>query len=144
MADTPTSTTTPRGTASTFVSFCGEVYALQVQGQTFRRLGSCAGTLSVHSSPRIHLREGQTFALVPVGGRWGTYLGVPTSDAPNVVSLKAPPSAKEPATYVARRAGTATLSTITTFCTDGPVHPAPVGGSTAVRECPVVEVLVTP
>jgi hypothetical protein len=142
-ATKPDSAVTPRPTSSTFLSTCGELYTLQVAGQIVS-IGQCAGTLSTHSAPRIAVRLGLTFTLAPVGGRWATDVGVPASDTPAVVSLKAVPTPTAPATYVAHRVGTATLSTVTAFCTDGPVRTAGVGGSPTQRECPVAVVVVTP
>jgi hypothetical protein len=139
----PDSAVTPRPTSSTFLSTCGSLYTLQVEGQIVP-IGQCAGTLSTHSAPRIAVRLGLTLTLTPVGGRWATDVGVPASDAPAVVSLNTAPSPTEPATYVAHRVGMAMLSTVTAFCTDGPVRTAAVGGSPALRECPVADVVVTP
>ena len=134
-ATKPDSAVASRPTGSTFLSTCGELYTLQVKGQTLR-IGSCADTLSTRSAPRISLRDGQTFVLAPVGGRWATNVDIPTSDTPAVVSLKAPPSRSEAAIYTAHHVGSATLSTVTAFCTDGPVRRAAMGGSPATPRVP--------
>jgi hypothetical protein len=120
---------------------CGSAYTLHSASGTVI-IGSCAGTLSVNTAAKLQMSVGEMFTLSPVREPSGASdFGVARSTDPDVVGLEKN-DAKGAATYRARSAGSATLTIGSIFCTDGPTGTPAAGNRPAIRECPVVKVIV--
>ena len=130
-----------RSASKNVISTCGSAYTLHSASGTVV-IGSCAGTLSVATAAKLHLSVGEMFTLSPVREVSGASdFGVARSTDPDVVGLVRN-DPKGAATYQARSVGSATVTTASIFCTDGPPSEPAAADRPAVRECPVVKVTV--